>query len=489
MAARKKAIEKAVSPLDQPERFRMGELGSLGIRHFGGVTQDELKAELNWPRSINTFRDMSYHSAVNAPLTLFENIISKATWTYKPPADATEEEKNQAKIINQMMQDMEQPWSEFIRDVLSSNVFGFSVHEKVFRKRYKANGSLYDDGIIGWKKLPIRVQESISKFIFSEDGNEIIGVQQNLSAINDIYNRFSSRGNLINIPRSKFLLFRTGKHRGDPFGKSPLRDAYLAWRFLTALEELEATGVAKDLNGLPVLYLPAQYLATDAPPEVQAIRLYYENVMRNLQMNEQSAVILPQVIDPESRTPMFKLDLLSVDGKKNFDISKIKEYYKNLIFTSLFADVLQMGQSSTGSFALGSIKNSLSGAYAERLIANIAEVLQNDLIKQTYILNGWNESRIGKFDFDGIEPADLDTFSSAIMRMGASGYVPKTLEVINAVLSNLGIDALPEDTVLEDILPESKSRSGDGAAAGTGNGTSSSVASQDNSIANMSNAP
>ena len=488
MAARKKAIEKAVSPLDQPERFRMGEMGSLGLRTFSGVTQDELKAELNWPRSINTFRDMSYHSAVNAPLTLFENIISKAIWTYKPPADATEEEKEQAKIINQMMQDMEQPWSEFIRDVLSSNVFGFSVHEKVFRKRYKANGSLYDDGIIGWKKLPIRVQESISKFIFSEDGNEIIGVQQNLSAINDIYNRLSKRSNLINIPRSKFLLFRTGKHRGDPFGKSPLRDAYLAWRFLTALEELEATGVAKDLNGLPVLYLPAQYLATDAPPEVQAIRLYYENVMRNLQMNEQSAVILPQVIDPESKQPMFKLDLLSVDGKKNFDISKIKEYYKNLIFTSLFADVLQMGQSSTGSFALGSIKNSLSGAYAERLIANIAEVLQNDLIKQTYILNGWNESRIGKFDFDGIEPADLDTFSSAIMRMGASGYVPKTLEVINAVLSNLGIDALPEDTVLEDILPESKSRSGDGAAAGTGNGTSSSVASQDNSIANMSNA-
>lgn len=488
MAARKKAIEKAVSPLDQPERFRLGEMGSLGLRTFSGVTQDELKAELNWPRSINTFRDMSYHSAVNAPLTLFENIISKATWTYKPPADATEEEKNQAKIINQMMQDMEQPWSEFIRDVLSSNVFGFSVHEKVFRKRYKANGSLYDDGIIGWKKLPIRVQESISKFIFSEDGNEIIGVQQNLSAINDIYNRFSSRGNLINIPRSKFLLFRTGKHRGDPFGKSPLRDAYLAWRFLTALEELEATGVAKDLNGLPVLMLPAQYLAVDAPPEVQTIRQYYEGVMRNLQMNEQSAVILPQVIDPESKQPMFKLDLLSVDGKKNFDISKIKEYYKNLIFTSLFADVLQMGQSSTGSFALGSIKNSLSGAYAERLIANIAEVLQNDLIKQTYILNGWNESRIGKFDFDGIEPADLDTFSSAIMRMGASGYVPKTLEVINAVLSNLGIDALPEDTVLEDILPESKSRSGDGAAAGTGNGTSSSVASQDNSIANMSNA-
>ena len=488
MAARKKAIEKAVSPLDQPERFRMGELGSLGIRHFGGVTQDELKAELNWPRSINTFRDMSYHSAVNAPLTLFENIISKATWTYKPPADATEEEKEQAKIINQMMQDMEQPWSEFIRDVLSSNVFGFSVHEKVFRKRYKANGSLYDDGIIGWKKLPIRVQESISKFIFSEDGNEIIGVQQNLSAINDIYNRFSKRSNLINIPRSKFILFRTGKHRGDPFGKSPLRDAYLAWRFLTALEELEATGVAKDLNGLPVLYLPAQYLATDAPPEVQAIRLYYENVMRNLQMNEQSAVILPQVIDSESRTPMFKLDLLSVDGKKNFDISKIKEYYRGLIFISLFADILLQGNTNTGSFALGSIKNSLSGAYAERLISNIAEVIQNDLIRQTYEINSWPTDRMGKLDFDNLDNTDIESLSKYLQRVASVGLLEKDRAVLNAVRQGIGIDPLPEDLEPQlDLITPETSRASDGLATPF-EGTRTSDGGQNDNDGNLDNA-
>lgn len=52
-----------------------------------------------------------------------------------------------------MMKDMEQLWSEFIRDVLSSNIFGFSVHEKVYRKRYKSNGSLYDDGLVGWKNF------------------------------------------------------------------------------------------------------------------------------------------------------------------------------------------------------------------------------------------------------------------------------------------------------------------------------------------------
>lgn len=484
MATRKKAIEKAVSPLDQPERFRLGELGSLGYRINNGVTQDELKRELNWPNSINTFREMSYHSAINAPLTLFENIISKATWVYKPPENPTEEEKNQAKIINQMMSDMEQPWSEFVRDVLSSNVFGFSVHEKVYRKRLKANGSLYDDGVIGWKKLAIRVQESISKFLFSEDGNDIIGVQQNLSTINDIYNRFSKRSNLVNLPRSKFLLFRTGKHRGDPFGKSPLRDAYLAWRFLTQLEELEALGVAKDLNGIPVLSLPPQVLSPDGDQEQ---RLYFENAIRNLQVGEQMGIILPSLYDEQGK-PLYKIELLSSDGKKNFDLNKIKEYYRSLIFISLFADILLQGNTNTGSFALGSIKNSLSGAYAERLISNIAEVIQNDLIRQTYEINSWSTERMGKLDFDGLDNTDVESLSKYLQRVASVGLLEKDRAVLNAVRQGIGIDPLPEDLPpQQDLLTPQTSRAGDGMTS-PGEGTSNSVSGEDTSSNNLENA-
>lgn len=481
---KKQKINKAISPLDQPERFRFGEMASLGLKVYSGVTQDELKRELNWPNSINTYREMSYHSAVNAPLTLFENIISKATWTYKPPENPTEEEKNQAKIINQMMTDMEQPWSEFIRDVLSSNVFGFSVHEKVYRKRLKANGSLYDDGVIGWKKLPIRVQESISKFIFSEDGNDIVGVQQNLSAINDIYNRFSRKSNLINIPRSKFLLFRTGKHRGDPFGKSPLRDAYLAWRFLTQLEELEALGVAKDLNGIPVLSLPPQVLSADGDQEQ---RLYFENAIRNLQVGEQMGIILPSLYDEQGK-PLYKIELLSTDGKKNFDLNKIKEYYRSLIFISLFADILLQGNTNTGSFALGSIKNSLSGAYAERLISNIAEVIQNDLIRQTYELNSWPTDRMGKLDFDNLDNTDIESLSKYLQRVASVGLLEKDRAVLNAVRQGIGIDPLPEDLPpQQDLLTPETSRSGDGMVT-PGEGTATNVSGQDTSSNNLENA-
>lgn len=481
--------EEVINKAETMERFKLGETGYLGLNIFSGVSNDEIKKELNFPGSIKTFKEMSYHSAVNSSLTLFDSIISKATWSFKPPKDATEEEKTQCKIVESMMQDMDHTWSEFIRDVLSMNIFGFSVHEKVYRKRYKSNGSMFNDGVIGWKKLPIRSQETIQEFKFSADGNDIIGVTQNISGVTDVYNRYLNRVTTeITLPRSKFLLFRAGKHRGDPFGKSPLRDAYLAWRFLTTLEDLEAVGVSKDLNGLPILMLPPQYLSADATPEQKAVKAYYENAMRNLQMNQQSAMILPNAYDPESKKPLFSLELLSVDGKKAFDISKIKEYYKNLIYTSLFSDVLIMGQSATGSFALGTIKNSLSGSAAESMIKIICEVLNQDLIRQTYEINGWDVSRRGTLDYDNLEDTDLETLSKYLQRTASVGLIEKDREVLNFVRSSMGVDPLSNELPPQsDLITPNTSRAGDGMKT-AGEGTSTEVSGEDSSSTNLENA-
>jgi hypothetical protein len=485
----KQSIKKATLD-DTPERFKLSEAGYLGLNVFNGVSNDELKKELNFPHSIKTYKNMTYHSTINASLTLFDNLIGKVQWTFKAPKDATEEEKRQAEIINQMMHDMQdQTWQEFISEALSSNVFGFSVHEKVYRRRNNSNGSKYNDNLIGWKRLPIRNQETIEKFIFSENGNDVLGVKQNLSSISDLYSRYSSRTNKeIILPRSKVLLFRAGKHKGDPFGKSMLRDAYLSWRFLTVIEEIEANGVAKDLAGLPVLKLPPQYLSTEASPEQKAIRAYYENVMRNLQMNQQSALILPQAHDPDTRQPMFELELLSLNGSKAMDTSKIKEYYKNSILTSLFADVLVMGQSGGGSFALGQIKNSLSASAAEAMLDKITSVINNDLIRQTYELNSWDTSRMGSMDYDNLQTEDLESFSKAVQRFASTSVIEIDRAVLNRVRESIGVDALPEDAEPnKELLPSMTSRSGDGFKT-AGEGTSNSPSGADTSSSNLENA-
>ena len=486
-----KPITKAINT-DTPERFKLSEAGYLGLNVWNGITQDELKKELNFPHSVKTFKQMTYHGTINSALTLFDNLISKVEWTFKPPKDATEAEKKQAEIVNQMMHDMQdQTWQEFISEALSSNVFGFSVHEKVYRRRTKSNGSKYDDGVIGWKRLPIRNQETIEKFIFSEDGNDVLGVKQNLSTISDQYNRYTNRTNKeVTLPRSKVILFKAGKHKGDPFGKSMLRDAYLSWRFLTVIEEIEANGVAKDLAGLPVLKLPPQYLSSDASPEQKAIRAYYENVMRNLQMNQQSALILPQAFDPDTRQPLFELELLSLNGSKAMDTAKIKEYYKNMILTSMFADVLVMGQSGGGSFALGQIKNSLSANAAVAMLDKISSVINNDLIKQTYELNSWDTSRMGFVDYDNLDEEDLESFSKAIQRFASTSVIEVDRPVLNKIRESIGVDPLPLDEERnKDYMPKATSRSGDGMAVGTtGNGTATSASGSDTSSNNLENA-
>jgi len=483
-----KKLQSMQTQVDQPDRFKLSEMGNLGLSVFGGVTDSELRSELNFPHSIKTYKTMSAHSAINSALTLFDNIVGKAKWNMVPPKDASEEEKRQCKIVEEMMHDMEGTWPEFIRDVLSMNMFGFSVHEKVYRKRYTSNGSKYNDGIIGWKKLPIRAQETIEKFIFSPDGNDILGVKQNLSGISDQYNRFSGRESKeVVLPRSKIMLFRSGKHRGDPFGKSPLRDAYLAWRFLTALEDLEATSVSKDVSGIPVLSIPPQYLSEDASPSQKAIKVYYENALRNLQMNQQTAFLLPLAYDEVSKQPLFKLELLSMDGKKAFDLNKIKDYYKNLIVTSLFSEVTSMGQTQVGSFALGSLKNSMTGIAAETMIKVIAEVLNKELIEQTYELNGWNVSRAGTLDYDGIDDTDLESVSKAFQRYSSTGLLELDREVLNSVRNSLGIDELPVDLAPQtEILTGNTSKSGEGMKT-AGEGTALSPSGNDTSSNNVEN--
>jgi hypothetical protein len=156
------------------------------------------------------------------------------------------------------------------------------------------------------------------------------------------------------------------------------------------------------------------------------------------------------------------LRLLSVDGKKSFDIDKIKSYYKNLIFTSLFSDVLTMGQTATGSFALGAIKNSLSGAYAERLIFSICEVIQNELIRQTYAINNWETARMGKLDFDGLDNTDVESLSKYLQRVASVGLLEKDRSVLNAVRQGIGIDPLPDDLPpQQDLLTPETTRAGD----------------------------
>lgn len=493
MAARKTKtteaeVTKALNPQDSPERFRMGELGYSGMSIFSGITEEELYRELTFPNSLTTYKKMSYHTSINSCLNLYESLISKVSWKVVPPDNATEAEKEQTKFVNECLEDMEIPLRRVIKDSLSSNIYGFSVLEKVYRKRLKSNGSMFNDGKIGIKKIAVRNQESISNFVFSDDGNEVLGVKQNVALANS--SRYSFNKTEVVIPRKKYIHITTGRNREDPYGVSPLRDAWLSYTYLVIAEEMEASGVSRDLSGLPVLRIPAQYMSADASPEQKLIYESFKNIIRNIQMNSQSGLVLPSDQSPESNTPLFDFELMAVQGNgKSYAIDKIKQYFQTQIYTALGCDLLILGNTGVGSFALGQLKSTLTGAAIEAMLDNIVESFNRDLIRQLYEFNDWDVSRACKLDYDNLHAADLETISKFGQRLGATGMLPKNHNVINYFLNAAGIDPIPDSEDLTELLGESTTRSGDGmnTASGGLNGTSASVSGSDNSVNNADN--
>lgn len=474
-------IEKASIP-----RLRLGEMGVVGLKQHGGRIQEEARRELRFPEANRTFQLMAQDATIASALSLFEMMVSRVEWIVDTGIDPSPEMKAHAKFLEEAMHDMEHSWRSFIQEVTSAFTYGYCINEKVYRRRTWDNGSQYNDNKVGFRKLPVRSQATVNKWLYSEDGRELTGVQQSLACITDGTDRYAKLLNAtgtVDIPRKKFLHFRVDVKRDNPEGNSPLRAAYHAWKYRTLIEEQEAVGVTRDMNGMPTLYLPPRYMSADATDAEKAIYEYYKNVIRNIQMNEQSGLILPQAFDPDSRQPLFKFELTSTMGGKMYDTDAIIKRWDNKILMVLFADMLKMGQDQVGSYSLAGAKTNIMAMAIEARLQEIQDVLNNDLVKQLFAMNGVApDVKLPKLVYGDLDEVDLDEFSKAIQRIGSVGGLERDRPVMNKIRDALKIVRRPDDApVKEDEIMGGQSQAGQ---AGVGNGASKTASGRDNSAAN-----
>lgn len=487
--AKRTRVHKAAAPMP---RLRLGEIGSVGLQQFHGHIDEEHRRELRFPEANRTFRLMSEDATIKSAISLVEMMISRVDWTVDLGVEPDQAMIKRGEFLESVIHDMEHSFADFIREVTSMYTYGFCVNEKVYRRRTYENGSSYNDNKIGIRKLPVRSQATISRWVFSEDGRELIGCEQNLAGIQGAGDRYANLISLdtdgvIRIPRKKFLLFRVDAKRDNPEGNSPLRGCYNAWLFRRQIEEQEAIGITRDMNGMPTLYLPPRYMSEDASDSEKAIFEYYKNVIRNIQMNEQSGLILPQAFDPESRQPLFKFELTSTQGGKMYDTDVIIKRWDNKILQVLFADMLKMGQDQVGSYSLAGAKTNIMAMAIEARLKEIQDTLNNDLIPQLFALNGetLTAKELPKLQYGDLDEVDLDEFSKAIQRMGSVGALELDRPMANKIRESIKVVAKRDDEPVDkDEIMGGDSQAGDGMAAGGGNGASSKVSTRDNAAAN-----
>lgn len=293
-------------------RLKLSQSSYNGLWTSAGQIMEECAHELRWPYAMQTYKKMAKDATIAPALALVEMAIARVPWQVEIPEGYEDQLKDKAEFLRQVMNDMEHSWGSFIRQATSFNRFGFAPVEKVYRKRYKKNGSKFDDGLVGIASLPLIAQDTVSSWEWEDKGRKLSGLYQYAVEPNGKRGVTTTSFQEEFIPRKKFMLFRSNPLKNNPEGESPLKSCWLAWKYKTALEEYQATGVSSDVRGLKVLYIPPRYMAADASPEDQEVYAHYKQIMRNLHMNEQSGLILPQVLD-EQGEQYFKFDVISVN--------------------------------------------------------------------------------------------------------------------------------------------------------------------------------
>ncbi|MFI3253509.1 MAG: hypothetical protein R3Y63_04105 [Eubacteriales bacterium] len=385
------------------------EHGKLGLNRWGGVIDEEFLRDLRGARGIATYREMADNDdMIGASLYAIEMMIRQVKW-HVVSAGALEADERCTDFVRSCMEDMDMPWGEFISEALSFLIYGWSWHEIVYKRR-DGKGSKFSDNLIGWKKLPIRSQETLDHWEF--EGDDLCGMWQ--SSQPDYKAVF--------IPKEKSLHFRTKSQKGNPEGRSILRNAYRSWFFKKRLQELEGIGVERDLAGLPVLITPEGldlFASENAGQKAVADR-----VVRTIKRDENEGLVLPFGWD---------LKLLSSGGSRQNDTNAIIERYDNKIASTMLTDFVKLGHEGVGSYALSSDKTALFATALGAFMDLICEVMNSQGIGRLVDLNRSAFSGISgypKLVHGDIESRNLDELGSFLKNTVTSGVLTpdETLE-------------------------------------------------------------
>lgn len=397
------------------QNINFAELGVTGLRRFGPYVYEEFLPALTGLRAVKIYNEMSKNDpTIGALLFAVKMLIRQVEWPVEKFSDAPADVQR-SDFLKSCFDDMELPWSHTVAEILSMLPFGWSWHEEVFKVRAGPEfespelKSAHDDGMIGWRKLPIRSQDSFWQWEFNDVGDVTAMIQV---APPDFRPR--------RIPREKSLLFRTDVTKNNPEGYSILRNAYRPWYLKNHIENIEAVGIERDLAGIPVAWAPPEIMADDASDSQKAQYEALKKIVTNIKRDEGEGMVLPLAYD-ENGNKQFDFTLLQTAGRRQFDTTIITNRYKTDMLMSCLADWMMLGHTKVGTFSLSSSKTELFSSAIGAWLDEICNVMNRYAIPRLFRLNGMDERNMPKLSHGDIESADLEELSKFITALAGAG--------------------------------------------------------------------
>lgn len=396
------------------------EIGNTGLVRFGGFVFEEFLRELQGAKGMAAYREMgSNDPTIAAALFAFDQLVRKVQWRVDPG----QAQQADADFLQSCMADMSSTWTDTISEAMTAIQYGFSYHEIVYKHRLGETppinpetgkplpASKFDDGRLGWRRLPIRAQETLWAWEFAEDGS----VQAMIQRPAPSYQTFR-------IPIEKALLFRHRSHKNNPEGVSALRGAYQPWYFKKKLQVIEAIGIERDLAGLPMAEVPPELLMASATPAQKAILATIKGIVTNVRNDEQGGIVWPLLYDDKGNQ-LYKFSLLSTGGRRQIDTNLIIGRYNEAIAQTLLADLILIGNSGRGSYALMETKLDMFTQSIEGWLDSIAEVFNRYAVPRLFAANGLDSKNLPTLQHGPVSSPDLVDLATYITALSGAGVL------------------------------------------------------------------
>ena len=447
----------------RPEKMRAGQvpqdIGQTAIHTLAGLLteiRDPNKLTRNLRSKINTYRKMQADPTVGGALQGYENILSLVSWKTQAvdreemgisEEDFDEEKANEYRdFIQSCFTDTGSSIEDLVASALDMLAIGFQITVPQFKVRGGYNddpkfNSKYNDGKIGWKSWKTLRQESIDKWLVpdGEGYDELTGLRQ-----------IRVNGGYEEIPRNRFLLFRTTTKGGSMEGESILYSAVSTWLKLQKTLDTEQVALVRNLEGIPVLKLPSRYLSDSATEDEKTLRNYLIRMVKSVKFNEQTALVLPSEYDDQGN-PLIDVSLMTAGTNVRVDqCRQVASAQEQLIAESILANFLKLG-SGGGSYAMSSSLQDMFVLAMKKYLDNISSVINNEAIPTLLRINGMDLEYAPKLVHEGLDIESVAAWTDALAKLVQSGVVIPTKALQRHALTKLSAPEVGADEAWEDV--------------------------------------
>lgn len=384
-----------------PPQQRFLEVGTSGLKAWGGILDEEFLRELRGPSGVRIYREMAKNDpVVGASLFAYTMLGKEVSFRVDSarPGDLKADEVAEF-IRGALFDDMSLSWRDLLGEIFSFLTYGWSYFEVVLKRRGgdvvdPALKSRFNDGRIGWRKWAIRGQDSLVNWVLDEHGG-----------INGMTQSAWPRLEPVMIPIDRALLFRTASEKNSPEGASLLRTAYQPFYYKRRIQIIRGIGIERDLAGVPTL-TPPEGVDLWNPNDANAVTLkaQAEKIVRNIRRDEHEGIVKPFG---------WTLELLASAGGRQFDVTAVVAQLNAEIAMSMMTDFVLVGHEKIGARSVAQDKRDVFSHAASSFLDGIAEVINRFAIPQLVRLNGWPQEltpRLAHGPLAEVSLADLTAF-------------------------------------------------------------------------------